>query len=92
LICKIIYFSENLKKLVTSKKQTIYCGFDPTAKSLHIGNLVGELIILFKFLISDYIGLIGLLHWQRAGHHPIALVNLSFNFLHLFGFCFFQFS
>jgi tyrosyl-tRNA synthetase len=34
--------SSNLKKLVASKKQAIYCGFDPTAKSLHIGNLVGK--------------------------------------------------
>jgi len=34
-------FSANLRKLVSTNKQTIYCGFDPTAKSLHIGNLVG---------------------------------------------------
>ncbi|CAF1010865.1 unnamed protein product [Rotaria sp. Silwood1] len=51
---------DNLRKLISTKKQTIYCGFDPTAKSLHIGNLVG---------------LIGLLHWQRAGHQPIALLG-----------------
>ncbi|CAF0769346.1 unnamed protein product [Adineta ricciae] len=51
---------DNLRKLVTSKKQTIYCGFDPTARSLHVGNLVG---------------LIGLLQWQRAGHQPIALLG-----------------
>ncbi|CAF4411360.1 unnamed protein product, partial [Adineta steineri] len=39
------FFCDNLaevEKLVTSKQQTIYCGFDPTAKSLHIGNLVGK--------------------------------------------------
>lgn len=34
-------FSDQLRKFVMSKKQTIYCGFDPTAQSLHIGNLVG---------------------------------------------------
>lgn len=39
---KIQIFSANLRKLVSTKKQTIYCGFDPTAKSLHIGNLVGK--------------------------------------------------
>lgn len=38
--------------------QTIYAGFDPTADSLHLGNLLA---------------LIGLLHFQRAGHQPIAL-------------------
>ncbi|XP_055389544.1 tyrosine--tRNA ligase, mitochondrial [Condylostylus longicornis] len=49
-----------LKKLFLSSPQTIYAGFDPTAKSLHIGNL---LVI------------IGLLHCQRTGHNPIALVG-----------------
>lgn len=37
-----------------------YCGFDPTADSLTIGNLVP---------------LTMLVHWQRAGHVPIALVG-----------------
>ena len=37
-----------------------YCGFDPTAASLHIGNLVQ---------------LINMRHLQAAGHHPIALVG-----------------
>lgn len=45
--------------------QTIYAGFDPTADSLHIGNL---LVIM------------GLLHCQRAGHQPIALVTVFFKF------------
>ncbi|XP_039452437.1 tyrosine--tRNA ligase, mitochondrial [Culex pipiens pallens] len=40
--------------------QTVYAGFDPTADSLHVGNL---LVI------------IGLLHSQRAGHQPIALLG-----------------
>ncbi|XP_053678741.1 tyrosine--tRNA ligase, mitochondrial [Anopheles nili] len=43
-----------------SSSQTLYAGFDPTADSLHVGNL---LVIL------------GLLHTQRAGHQPIALVG-----------------
>ncbi|XP_030745295.1 tyrosine--tRNA ligase, mitochondrial isoform X2 [Sitophilus oryzae] len=40
--------------------QTVYAGFDPTADSLHVGNL----------LI-----LINLLHWQRSGHETIALIG-----------------
>lgn len=39
---------------------TGYIGFDPTADSLHIGSLV-QIIIL--------------MHFQRAGHKPIALVG-----------------
>ena len=37
-----------------------YIGFDPTADSLHIGSLVQILILM---------------HFQRAGHRPIALVG-----------------
>jgi tyrosyl-tRNA synthetase len=37
-----------------------YVGFDPTAPSLHVGNLVPVM---------------GLVHLQRAGHRPIALVG-----------------
>ncbi|WP_299520733.1 tyrosine--tRNA ligase [uncultured Serinicoccus sp.] len=41
---------------------TVYCGFDPTAPSLHFGNLV-QLIVLR--------------HLQRAGHRVICLVGGS---------------
>ncbi|HEY0931580.1 MAG TPA: tyrosine--tRNA ligase [Gemmatimonas sp.] len=37
-----------------------YCGFDPTASSLHVGNLIP---------------IMGLMHLQRAGHRPYALVG-----------------
>src|SRR4051812_42621858 len=37
-----------------------YAGFDPTAPSLHVGSLVPVM---------------GLVHLQRAGHRPIALVG-----------------
>ena len=37
-----------------------YCGFDPTAASLHVGNLVPVM---------------GLVHLARAGHTPVALVG-----------------
>ncbi len=39
---------------------TLYCGFDPTADSLHVGNLVP---------------LLGLRRFQLLGHHPIALAG-----------------
>lgn len=40
--------------------RTLYCGFDPTADSLHIGSLV-PLLVLKRF--------------QEAGHKPMALVG-----------------
>lgn len=40
--------------------RTVYCGFDPTAESLHVGSLV-PLLALKRF--------------QMAGHRPIALVG-----------------
>jgi len=45
---------------VLRAKSTLYCGFDPTAESLHIGNLV-PLLVLRRF--------------QLAGHRPVALVG-----------------
>ncbi len=50
---------ENLRKLL-SEPQIIYCGFDPTADSLHLGSMVP---------------LLGLMHLQRNGHHVIALLG-----------------
>lgn len=44
------------------QSRTLYCGFDPTADSLHIGSLV-PLLILKRF--------------QMAGHRPIILVGGS---------------
>jgi tyrosyl-tRNA synthetase len=51
---------EGLRKLLDTEKVTFYIGFDPTAPSLHIGNL---LQILF------------MAHLQRGGHRPIALIG-----------------
>ncbi|MDQ2784431.1 MAG: tyrosine--tRNA ligase [Chloroflexota bacterium] len=42
------------------KPITLYCGFDPTSDSLHIGHLVQ---------------IMALAHFQRHGHRPIALVG-----------------
>ena len=49
-----------LPDLLNSKQVTLYCGFDPTADSLHVGSLVP---------------LIGLRRFQLAGHHPIAVAG-----------------
>lgn len=51
---------EGLTKLLTEEKIKLYCGFDPTADSLHIGHLL-PILMLRRF--------------QLAGHHPIALVG-----------------
>ena len=54
--------STDEKALVEALKKpiTLYIGFDPTAPSLHVGNLV-VLLVLRRF--------------QLAGHNPIALVG-----------------
>ncbi|XP_041854038.1 tyrosine--tRNA ligase, mitochondrial [Melanotaenia boesemani] len=51
---------DQLPRLLQSNPQTIYCGFDPTADSLHVGNLLA---------------IIGLLHFRSAGHHVLAVVG-----------------
>ncbi|MFT2099605.1 tyrosine--tRNA ligase [Marinomonas sp. 2405UD66-6] len=51
---------EELKKHLEDESRTLYCGFDPTADSLHLGHLV-PLLVLKRF--------------QDAGHKPIALVG-----------------
>ncbi|NIB39020.1 tyrosine--tRNA ligase [Pseudomaricurvus alkylphenolicus] len=49
-----------LESYLADGSRTLYCGFDPTADSLHIGSLV-PLLTLKRF--------------QLAGHKPIALVG-----------------
>lgn len=51
---------ERLPRLLQSGPQTVYCGFDPTADSLHVGNLLA---------------LVGLLHFRSAGHHVVAVLG-----------------
>ncbi|MEM6605049.1 MAG: tyrosine--tRNA ligase, partial [Pseudomonadota bacterium] len=51
---------EQLPGWLDDASRTLYCGFDPTADSLHIGSLV-PLLMLRRF--------------QLAGHRPIALVG-----------------
>ncbi|KAL4625066.1 tyrosine-tRNA ligase, mitochondrial [Arapaima gigas] len=49
-----------LPQLLQSGPQCVYCGFDPTADSLHVGNLLA---------------IVGLLHFRQAGHDVIALIG-----------------
>ena len=51
---------EALDALLNEQKISLYCGFDPTADSLHIGHLL-PILALRRF--------------QQAGHTPIALVG-----------------
>lgn len=52
--------TEGAEEALTEGKITAYIGFDPTRDSLHIGSLVP---------------IMGLVHLQRHGHTPIALVG-----------------
>ncbi|MFI0452975.1 tyrosine--tRNA ligase [Actinomadura sp. 6N118] len=49
-----------LRALLAAGPVTLYCGFDPTAPSLHLGNLI-QILTLRRF--------------QQAGHRPIGLVG-----------------
>lgn len=51
---------EGLRKHLEEEQVTLYCGFDPTADSLHIGHLL-PILMLKRF--------------QRAGHRPIGLIG-----------------
>ena len=48
------------KEQLDKEMTTAYIGFDPTADSLHIGSLVPIILLV---------------HLQKAGHKPIALVG-----------------
>ena len=54
--------ADELKELFESAPITYYCGFDPTAPSLHLGNLV-QLLLLRRI--------------QLKGHNPLGLVGGS---------------
>lgn len=51
---------EGLQKLLSEESVSLYCGFDPTGDSLHIGHLL-PVLMLKRF--------------QVAGHKPIGLVG-----------------
>ncbi len=49
-----------LGRRLASGPITLYCGFDPTADSLHVGHLMGQLTLR---------------RFQLAGHHPLPLAG-----------------
>lgn len=51
---------ERLRQLLSETTITCYVGYDPTAASLHVGNLLSIMMLG---------------HLQRAGHRPIALLG-----------------
>lgn len=51
---------EGIREALNQGSVTLYIGFDPTATSLHIGNLLPIMLLA---------------HFQRAGHRPICLVG-----------------
>jgi tyrosyl-tRNA synthetase len=51
--------SDELKE-IAKKPLKVYCGFDPTAESLHLGNMVG---------------IMGLAWFQRFGHVPVVVLG-----------------
>ena len=57
---QLFQYTEQVEAAHGRGQVTGYVGFDPTAPSLHVGNMVP---------------LMGLVHLQRAGHRPIALVG-----------------
>jgi len=52
--------TEGARDHLATGARGIYIGFDPTADSLHVGSLLPIMVLV---------------HAQRAGHHPIALVG-----------------
>ena len=57
---QLFQHTEQVEAALGRGQVTGYVGFDPTASSLHVGNLVPVM---------------GLVHLQRAGHKPVALVG-----------------
>lgn len=55
-----ITHEEEVKELLSKESVTFYIGFDPTADSLHLGHFIQIMVMM---------------HMQRAGHKPIALIG-----------------
>lgn len=52
--------AEEVRALLGAGPVTFYIGFDPTADSLHVGHFIQVMVMM---------------HMQRAGHRPIALIG-----------------
>ncbi|MGI8499399.1 MAG: tyrosine--tRNA ligase [Gemmatimonadaceae bacterium] len=53
-------YTEGIEEWLAGDSRSAYCGFDPTAPSLHVGNLIPVM---------------GLVHLQRGGHRPVIVVG-----------------
>jgi tyrosyl-tRNA synthetase len=53
-------YTEELPAALAKGSVSAYCGFDPTASSMHVGNLIPVM---------------GLMHLQRGGHKPFVVVG-----------------
>jgi len=51
---------QNLDQIFLTEKPPVYCGFDPTSSSLHLGSLLP---------------ILGLVRFQRAGFRPIIVIG-----------------
>ncbi|WP_425447530.1 tyrosine--tRNA ligase [Dethiothermospora halolimnae] len=51
---------DEIRELLGKESVTFYIGFDPTADSLHVGHFIQVMVMM---------------HMQRAGHKPIALIG-----------------
>ncbi|KAK9820078.1 hypothetical protein WJX72_005856 [[Myrmecia] bisecta] len=52
--------NDTLEAVASKEALSVYCGFDPTAESLHLGNLLGIIVLSW---------------FQRCGHQPVALLG-----------------
>lgn len=52
--------STELEAAAAQECLLVYCGFDPTAESLHLGNLLGIIVLAW---------------FQKCGHKPVALLG-----------------
>ena len=51
---------DDLREMTQRRPIKLYCGFDPTADCLHLGNLLGLIVLMW---------------FHRDGHMPIALIG-----------------
>ena len=56
----VSHATQHIRRHLTEGRRTVYCGFDPTAPSLQLGNLMPLMLLR---------------HFQLAGHKPIVLMG-----------------
>src|SRR5438128_8382595 len=56
----VSHATQHLRRHLAEGRRTVYCGFDPTAPSLQLGNLMPLMLLP---------------HFQLAGHKPIVLMG-----------------